>query len=92
MQRYILLKCDRWFKSKISLLLMMKKVVKNERLSIFLVQANDVKEAFDNTMGIMQSTMGEYSIPFRNPYGCFSVFFWRRGRFGKIEKFNALKS
>jgi hypothetical protein len=29
----------------------------------FLVQANDVKEAFDNTMGIMQSTMGEYSIP-----------------------------
>jgi hypothetical protein len=42
--------------------LMTKKVVRTKRLvCIFL--ANDVKEAFDNTMGIMQSTMGEYSIP-----------------------------
>jgi hypothetical protein len=34
------------------------------------------KEAFDNTMGIMQSTMGEYSIPAvsESYYGCFSVF------------------
>jgi hypothetical protein len=43
-------------------------------------------------MGIMQSTMGEYS----SSYFGISImdvfhFFWR-GRFGKIEKFNALKA
>jgi hypothetical protein len=41
-------------------------------------------------MGIMQSTMGEYSIPAvsESPLWMFSLFFWRRRRFGKIEKFN----
>jgi hypothetical protein len=45
-------------------------------------------------MGIMQSTMGEYSIPAvsESPLWMFSLFFWRRRRFGKIEKFNALKA
>jgi hypothetical protein len=38
--------------------------------------------------------MGEYSIPAisESLLWMFSVFFWRRGRFGKIEKFNALKA
>lgn len=28
-----------------------------------LVQANDVKEAFENTTEVMQNTMGDYTIP-----------------------------
>jgi hypothetical protein len=58
----------------------------------FLVQANDVKEAFD-TMGIMQSTMGEYSIPAISNlyYGCFSVFFWRREDLEKLKSLMHLK-
>jgi hypothetical protein len=53
----------------------------------FLVQANDVKEAFDNTMGIMQSTMGEYSIPaVSNLLWMFSLFFWRREKIWKNRK------
>jgi hypothetical protein len=61
--------------------LMTKKVVKNEK-TVFSA-TNDVKD-FDNTMGIMQSTMGEYSIPAVSESPIMDVFpyFWRR-RFGK---------
>jgi hypothetical protein len=58
------------------------------------VQANDVKEAFDNTMGIMQSTMGEYSIPAISESPIMDVFPYFSGEeedLEKIEKFNALK-
>jgi hypothetical protein len=61
----------------------------------FLVQANDVKEAFDNTMGIMQSTMGEYSIPAISESPIMDVFPYFSGEeedLEKIEKFNALKA
>jgi hypothetical protein len=61
----------------------------------FLVQANDVKEAFDNTMGIMQSTMGEYSIPAVSESPIMDVFPYFSGEeedLEKIEKFNALKA
>jgi hypothetical protein len=41
----------------------------------------------------MQSTMGEYSIPaVLNLLWMFFPYFSRRRRFGKIEKFNALKA
>jgi hypothetical protein len=42
----------------------------------------------------MQSTMGEYSIPAISESPIMDVFriFLRRGRFEKIEKFNALKA
>jgi hypothetical protein len=58
------------------------------------VQANDVKEAFDNTMGIMQSTMGEYSIPAisESLLWMFSVIFLEEEDLEKNEKFNALKA
>jgi hypothetical protein len=56
--------CDRWFKSKFLYWLMMKKVVKNERLvCIFLVQANDVRRLLIIPWESYKSTMGEYSIP-----------------------------
>jgi hypothetical protein len=87
--------CDRWFKSKISLLAYDEESGKERKTSMyFLVQANDVKEAFDNTMGIMQSTMGEYSIPAISESPIMDVFPYFSGEeedLEKIEKFNALK-
>ncbi len=55
---------DRWFKSKVSLIAYDDKTGKEKKSNIYLlVQANDVKEAFDNTNQAMQNTMGEFSIP-----------------------------
>lgn len=88
--------CDRWFKSKISLLAYDEESGKERKTNMyFLVQANDVKEAFDNTMGIMQSTMGEYNIPAVSESPIMDVFPYFSGEeedLEKIEKFNALKA
>ena len=55
---------DRWFKSKVSLIALDEESGKERKTNIYmLVQANDVKEAFENTTEALQSTMGEYSIP-----------------------------
>lgn len=55
---------DRWFKAKISLIAYDDESGKEKKSSIYLlVQANDVKEAFENTTLAMQNTMGEYTIP-----------------------------
>jgi len=55
---------DRWFKSKVSLLAYDEESGKERKTSFYLlIQANDVKEAFDNTNQVMQNTMGEYTIP-----------------------------
>lgn len=55
---------DRWFKSKVSLIAYDDKTGKEKKSNMYiLVQANDVKEAFDNTNQAMQNTMGEFSIP-----------------------------
>ncbi len=55
---------DRWFKSKVSLLAYDEESGKERKTSFYLlIQANDVKEAFDNTMQVMQNTMGEFTIP-----------------------------
>jgi hypothetical protein len=86
--------CDRWFKSKISLLAYDEESGKERKTSMyFLVQANDVKEAliipWESCKAQWVSIVFQL---FRNLYyGCFSLFFWRRRRFGKKEKFNALK-
>ncbi len=56
--------CDRWFKSKVSLIALDEESGKERKTNIYmLVQANDVKEAFDNTTKAMENTMGDYSIP-----------------------------
>jgi hypothetical protein len=55
---------DRWFKSKVSLIALDEKSGKEKKTNMYmLVQANDVKEAFDNTTQAMDNTMGDYSIP-----------------------------
>ena len=54
---------DRWFKSKVSLIALDEESGKERKTNLYmLVQANDVKEAFENTTEALQSTMGEYSI------------------------------
>jgi hypothetical protein len=44
---------------------MTKKAVRNERKTnmYLLIQANDVREAYDNTISVMKGTMGDYTIP-----------------------------
>ena len=55
---------DRWFKSKVSLVAIDEKSGKERKTNIYLlVQANDLKEAYDNTTKAMENTMGDYSIP-----------------------------
>ncbi|QED36665.1 DUF4494 domain-containing protein [Antarcticibacterium arcticum] len=55
---------DRWFKSKVSLIALDEESGKEKKTNIYmLVQANDVKEAFENTTQAMQNTMGDYTIP-----------------------------
>lgn len=55
---------DRWFKSKISLLSYDEESGKERKTNMyFLVQANDAKQAYENTVSAMKNTMGDYSIP-----------------------------
>jgi hypothetical protein len=56
--------CDRWFKSKVSLLAYDEESGKERKTNMYLlVQANDAKEAYDNTITVMKNTMGDYTIP-----------------------------
>ena len=60
-----------------------------------LVQANDVREAYDNTLHVMQSTMGEYSIPAVSESPIMDVFPYFSGEEGEteqLERFNKLKA
>jgi hypothetical protein len=55
---------DRWFKSKVSLVSYDDESGKERKSNIYmLIQANDVKEAFENTDQAMQGTTGDYTIP-----------------------------
>ena len=55
---------DRWFKSKVSLVALDEESGKERKTNIYLlVQANDIKEAFENTTTAMANTMGDYTIP-----------------------------
>ncbi|WP_213523486.1 DUF4494 domain-containing protein [Nonlabens sp.] len=55
---------DRWFKSRVSLIAFDEESGKERKTNMYLlVQANDVKEAYENTVLTMKDTMGEYSIP-----------------------------
>jgi hypothetical protein len=87
---------DRWFKSKVSLLAYDEESGKERKTSMYLlVQANDVKEAFNNTTGIMKGTMGDYTIPaiMESPImDVFPYFSGEEGELEQLEKFNALKA
>jgi hypothetical protein len=55
---------DRWFKSRVSLIALDEDSGKERKTNIYLlVQANDVKEAYENTVSTMKDTMGDYTIP-----------------------------
>jgi len=55
---------DRWFKAKITLFAYDEATGKEQKSNFYLLaEANDAKDAYDKTVVIMKSTMGEYSIP-----------------------------
>ena len=55
---------DIWFKSKISLLYFDEENGKEKKSNIYmLVQANDAKNAFDNTIATLKGTISDFTIP-----------------------------
>jgi len=88
--------CDRWFKSKVSLLAYDEESGKERKTNMYiLLQANDIKEAFDNTTAVMKGTMGDYSIPAISESPIMDVFPYFSGEEGELEqleRFNALKA
>ena len=86
---------DRWFKSKVSLLAYDEESGKERKSNInILLQANDIKEAFDNTVTVMNGTMGEYSIPMISESPIMDVFPYFNGEdenLEQFEKFNLVK-
>jgi hypothetical protein len=86
---------DRWFKSRVSLIAFDEESGKERKTNQYLlVQANDVKEAFDNTNGIMKDTLGEYTIPAISESPVMDVFPYFSGdedEMERVKKFTALK-
>lgn len=67
--------CDSWFKSKVSLLAYNEETGKESKTNIYLlVQANDAKEAYENTCIAMKGSMGDYSIPSVSESNIIDVF------------------
>ncbi|MBF4472551.1 DUF4494 domain-containing protein [Flavobacterium sp. HJJ] len=87
---------DRWFKTRVSLMAYDEESGKERKSNMYLlIQANDVKEAFDNTVHVMKTTMGEYSIPAISESPIMDVFPYFSGEDGELEeleKFNARKN
>ena len=82
---------DRWFKSKVSLVALDEESGKEKKTNIYLlVQANDVKEAFDNTTKAMEQTMGDYNIPAITESTIVDVFPYFTGEEEQLEKFKVL--
>ena len=86
---------DRWFKSKVALIAYDENSGKERKMNQYLlVQANDVKEAYENTQHVMRDTMGEYSIPAIAESPVVDVFPYFTGEeedAERIEEFNRLK-
>ncbi|WP_109433817.1 DUF4494 domain-containing protein [Aquimarina sp. AU119] len=86
---------DRWFKSKVSLIAYDEESGKERKSNMYLlIQANDVKEAFDNTNTAMKDTMGDYTIPAiaESPImDVFPYFSGEEGELSQVERFKAIK-
>ncbi|WP_299897306.1 DUF4494 domain-containing protein [uncultured Aquimarina sp.] len=83
---------DRWFKSKVSLIAYDEESGKERKTNMYLlVQANDVKEAFDNTNSVMKATMGDYTIPAIAESPIMDVFPYFTGEEEQLERFKALR-
>ncbi|AXT55431.1 DUF4494 domain-containing protein [Aquimarina sp. MMG015] len=83
---------DRWFKSKVSLIAYDEESGKERKTNMYLlIQANDVKEAFDNTNSVMKGTTGDYTIPAIAESPIMDVFPYFTGEEEQLEKFKALR-
>lgn len=77
---------DRWFRSKISLIAYDEESGKERKTNLYmLIQANDVKEAYENTEQVMQNSLGEYSIPAIAESPIVDVFPYFKGEEEKLE-------
>ncbi len=84
---------DRWFKSKVSLVALDQESGKEKKTNLYmLVQANDIKEAFENTTQALVETMGDYSIPSITESPILDVFPYFTGEEEQLEKFNVLET
>lgn len=83
---------DRWFKSKVALIAFDEESGKEKKTNMYLlVQANDLKEAFDNTNSMMKDTMGDYTIPAISESPIMDVFPFFSGEEETAEQFKSLK-
>ena len=83
---------DRWFKSKVSLVALDEESGKERKTNMYLlVQANDVKEAFENTEKAMAETMGDYSIPAITESPILDVFPYFTGEEEQLEKYGVVE-
>ena len=84
---------DRWFKCKISLIAFDEESGKERKSNIYLlVQANDIKEAFENSTTVMAQTMGDYTIPSIIESPILDVFPYFTGEEEQLEKYNVLET
>ncbi|WP_444647602.1 DUF4494 domain-containing protein [Flavobacterium columnare] len=87
---------DRWFRSKVSLIAYDEESGKERKTNLYLlVQANDVREAYDNTQIAMKNTMGDYTIPAISESPILDVFPYFSGDendLEAVERFNKLKA
>lgn len=87
---------DRWFKSKIALIAFDEESGKERKTNVYiLLQANDVKEAFDHTVEVMKGTTGDYTIPMIMESPIMDVFPYFSGEeddLEQLERFNAAKA
>jgi len=87
---------DRWFKSRVLLLAYDEESGKERKTGMnILIQANDIREAFDNTVTVMKGTMGDYTITAISESPIMDVFPYFSGDEGEmeaLERFNAAKA
>jgi len=87
---------DRWFKSRVSLIAFDEESGKERKSNMYLlIQANDVKEAYDNTVSTLEDTMGEYTIPAIAESPIMDVFPYFSGEeeeTKRLEEFTRLKN
>ena len=84
---------DRWFKSKVALVAVDEESGKERKTNVYmLIQANDLKEAYDNTITAMKGTMGDYTIPAISESPILDVFPYFSGEEGEEipERFKAI--
>ncbi|QHI35148.1 hypothetical protein IMCC3317_04940 [Kordia antarctica] len=86
---------DRWFKCKVAMIAFDEESGKERKTNLYLlIQGNDVKEAFENTVIAMKDTMAEYTIPAVAESPIMDVFPYFSGEESEtkdLEKFIALK-